>query len=273
MDTLQIVINSKKLRQLDLFEKRETDLILGLPTSRITKMLEGRLDDFNFSPPLMVLHDNPQLVTNYYFFNLLDERFKNPLVRKAFNYSINKEKIGQSILRNQYSELGNYGIVPPLRSVLRRVRLDKIEKANEGYNPIKARELLAEAGYPNGEGFGSVGPRFNLDDIHSAIADEMAKQLRRTLNINVNIDGSTFPQLTRDGDAGIGHIFRSAWSADYPSPESFLVNFYGKLVPENPEDNSYVNASRYQSEVFDSYFEKGRSSQKLSERLEYFSTS
>lgn len=271
LDTLQFFINSRKLRQLDLFEQGVTDLILGLPTSRITKMLEGRIEDFNSIPPLMVLHDNPQLVTNYYFFNLKDPRFQDVRVRKAFNHAINKYKIGQSILRNQYAELGNYGIVPPLENVMRGYDYKSVGQYACEFNPRKAKAFLAEAGYPDGEGFGSVTLRFDMNDVHSAIADEISKQISQTLNINVNIDGSSFPQLTRDGDMGNGDLFRSAWSADYPSPESFLINFYGKLVPDNPEDNSYVNPSRYKSEKFDAYFEKARMSQKLTERMDYFS--
>jgi len=270
IDTLQFIINSKKLKQLEMFENRETDLILGLPTSRIAKMLEGRIDDFNSQPPLFLLHDNPQLVTNYYFFNHLDERFKNKKVRQAFNHAIDREKIGRSILRNQYAELGYYGIVPPIRDVLRGYNFEKLRKLSYEYDPEKAKALLAEAGYPDGQGFGSVNLRFNVDDVHSAIADEISKQIRQNLGINVNIDGSTFPQLTRDGDMGNGDLFRSAWSADYPSPESFLVNFYGKLVPDNKDEYSYVNPSRYKSAAFDEYFEKGRTSEKLSKRLEYF---
>ena len=271
IDTLQIILNSKKLRQLDLFEKNEIDIILGLPTSRITKMLEGRIDDFNSEPPLLVLHDNPQLVTNYYYFNILEPRFQDKRVRKAFNHAIDRDKLGQSILRNQYAELGVYGMVPPIRDVFRTYDFDGLKKLGYAHDPEKAKKLMAEAGFPNGEGFGSVTIRFNIDDVHSAIADEIAKQLRRTLNINVNIDGSTFPQLTRDADRANGSLFRSGWSADYASPESFLVNFYGKLVPENPDDNSYVNNSRYKSAIFDSYFEKGRNSEKLTDRLKYFS--
>lgn len=271
MDSIELLLGRKKLQQLELFENGQIDFILGLPTSRITKMLEGRIDDFNSEPPLFILHDNPQLVTNYYHFNFLDERFQDIRVRKAFNHAINKEKIGRSILRNQYSEMGNYGMVPPLRDILRGYNFEKVGKYAHDYDPELAKQLLAEAGYPEGQGFGSVNLRFNIDDIHSAVADEISKQLRQNLNINVNIDGSTFPQLTRDADRANGDLFRAAWAADYPSPESFLVNFYGKLVPDNPEAYSFVNNSRYKSDKFDKYFEKGREAGKMSERRNFYS--
>jgi oligopeptide transport system substrate-binding protein len=270
LDTLEFILNTKKLKQLEMFENQEIDLIIGLPTSRITKMLEGRLEDFNSTPPVFVLHNNPQLVTNYYFFDLSDPRFKDKRVRQAFNYALDKSKIGQRILQNQYYELGRFGIVPPIQSIFRGYDFKNIEKNSYFYDPERAKVLLAQAGYPNGEGFGAINLRFNISDVHSAVADEFAKQIKTVLNINVNIDGSTFEQLQIDGDKGNGDIFRSAWAADYPSEESFLINFYGKLVPINPNDLSIVNQSRYRNSIFDQYLEKAQRETKISKKREYF---
>ena len=81
---------------------------------------------------------------------------------------------------------------------------------------------------------------------------------------------STFDQLIEDGENGNGDIFRLGWSADYPSPESFLVNFYGKNVPNNPNEPSRVNKSRYQNPVFDEFFERAIDTKKKSDQLKYF---
>ncbi|MFA7272425.1 MAG: peptide ABC transporter substrate-binding protein [Crocinitomicaceae bacterium] len=271
LDSIDFIINPKKLQQLDLFENHKIDLILSLPTSRITKLLEGRLNDFNSKPPIFVLYNNPQLVTNFYFFDMTDPRFSDKRVRQAFNYAVNKDKIGQNILRNQYYELGNFGIVPPVGNIFRGYDFQGVAKHSYTFNPEKAKALLAEAGYPNGAGFGSISLRFNLNDVHSAVADEFAKQIAQVLNINVNIDGSSFDQLMKDGASGNGDIFRRAWAADYPSVESFLTNFYGKLVPKKSSVASAINQSRYQNSSFDQFFEKARRETKISKRSEYFS--
>lgn len=270
LDTVEFILNQKKLQQLEMFENKEVDLILGLPTSRITKMLEGRLTDFNSKPPVFVLYNNPQMVTNYYFFDLSDPRFKDKRVRQAINFAIDKSKIGQNILQNQYYELGKYGIIPPISSIFKGYDFTRIAQNSYQYNPQKARELLAQAGYPNGQGFGSINLRFNIDDVHSAVADEFAKQLKNILNINVNIDGSTFEQLQKDGDIGNGDIFRTAWSADYPSEESFLLNFYGKLVPKSTKHKSVLNQARYRNPFFDNYLEKAQGETKIFKKRDYF---
>jgi ABC-type transport system substrate-binding protein len=271
LDSLTFHFQNRKLDQLEMFENHQTDLILGLPTSRITKMLEGRIKDFNSKPPLFVMYNNPLLMTNYYFFNMTDPRFANVKVRQAFNYAINKEKLGHEVLRNQYYEMGNYGIVPPISKIFKGYDFNGVKSNSYEYNPEKARQLLAEAGYPNGQGFGSVNLRFNIDDIHSAVADEFAQQIFQVLNINVNIDGSTFEQKDQDATFCRGDIFRSAWAGDYASPETFLANFYGKSVPLAKTEASRINQSRYVNSAFDMLFEQAKNSSKKTQALSYYS--
>jgi oligopeptide transport system substrate-binding protein len=274
LDSVIFIFQNRKLDQLEMFENHQTDLITGLPTSRITKMLEGRIEDFNSTdskPPLFVMYNNPLLLTNYYFFNMTDPRFSNVKVRQAFNYAIDKEKLGREVLRNQYYELGYYGIVPPISKNFKGYNFKSVKEASYSYDPEKAKKLLAEAGYPNGEGFGSVNLRFNIDDIHSAVADEFAQQIFQVLNINVNIDGSTFELKDQDASEANGDIFRSAWAGDYANPETFLSNFYGKSVPADKSQLSRTNQSRYVNSIFDNLFEQAKNSNKKTEALTFYS--
>jgi ABC-type oligopeptide transport system substrate-binding subunit len=274
LDSITFIFQNRKLDQLEMFENHQTDLITGLPTSRITKMLEGRIEDFNSTdskPPLFVMYNNPLLLTNYYFFNMTDPRFNNVKVRQAFNYAIDKEKLGRDVLRNQYYELGYYGIVPPISKNFKGYNFKSVKEVSYTYNPEKAKKLLAEAGYPNGQGFGSVNLRFNIDDIHSAVADEFAQQIFQVLNINVNIDGSTFEQKDQDACEANGDIFRSAWAGDYANPETFLSNFYGKNVPTDRSQLSRTNQSRYVNSIFDNLFEQAKNSVKKTDALEFYS--
>lgn len=270
LDSVVFYVQTRKLEQLEMFEQGKTSIISGLPTSRITEMLEGRISDFNAQPPLMLLYNNPLLTTQYYFFNMNEPRFQDVRVRKAFNYAIDRKRLADNVLRNQFYEYGIYGITPPISSVFKGYNFSEIKKFGYDYNPELAKELLAEAGYPGGKGFGNVNLRLDISDLNTAVAEELADQIYQTLGINVNIDGSNFEQRNEDGNMGKGDLFRTAWIADYSSPETFLVNFYGKLVPKDKNMTSSVNQSRYINPMFDSYFEQARAaSQKR--RLELFS--
>ena len=270
LDSVVFYVQTRKLEQLEMFEQGKTLLISGLPTSRITEMLEGRISDFNAQPPLKELYNNPLLTTQYYFFNMNDPRFKDVRVRKAFNYAIDRKRLADNVLRNQYYEYGIYGITPPIGSVFKGYNFSEIKKYGYDYNPDLAKQLLAEAGYPDGKGFGSVDLRLDISDLNTAVAEELADQIYQTLGINVNIDGSSFEQRNEDGNMGRGDLFRTAWIADYSSPETFLGNFYGKIVPKDKSQPSSGDQSRYVNPLFDKYFEQGRSADQK-RRLELFS--
>lgn len=263
------IVNSKN-KQWEMFENKEIDLIVGLPSDRITEIFEQKFKDFNSKPAKLVLRDNPLLNTSVYLFNMRDPRFQNPKVRQAFNYAIDKEKIGSKILGHQYNEMGYYGVVPYVSSIFKGYDFAKIKSQGYTYNPAKAKQLLAEAGFPNGKGFGTLDLRFDINDINSKVADEIASQLSQTLQINVNIDGSTFDALDKDASSGKASFFRSGWSADYPNPETFLASFYGKNAFKDTETGTAINQSNYKNKIFDQYFEKAINSNTTSESFHYF---
>ena len=55
------------------------------------------------------------------------------------------------------------------------------------------------------------------------------------------------------------------------SPESFLMNFYGKFVPKDSTEQSFINKSRYTNHLFDQFFEQAKSSKKISDQMSMFS--
>lgn len=270
LDSVVFIVESRKLEQLEMFENKQIDLIRGLPISRISEMLDGHIDEFNAVPPTMVLYNNPLLNTQFYFFNMIDKRFEDPRVRLAFNYAIDRNLIADNALRNQYYEIGKYGIVPPIGRNFNGYNFKKVGENGYTFNLIKAQQLLAEAGYPNGEGFGSVNLRIDIKDINSAVAEEVVAQISANLNINVNIDGTDFKTKNEDASYARGDLFRSSWTADYNSPETFLTNFYGRFVPKSKDEPSNINQSRYVNAAFDALFEKGRKAQSQKERYAYF---
>lgn len=69
---------------------------------------------------------------------------------------------------------------------------------------------------------------------------------------------------------GRSDIFRDAWVADYPSPESFLSVFISDGVPEDINAISFPNTARYQNPLFDNYFKKGRDSNNKDTSYFYF---
>ena len=63
-----------------------------------------------------------------------------------------------------------------------------------------------------------------------------------------------FAEHLENLETGKALFWRSGWMADYPDPETFLTLLYGKHVPQNLSDKSYLNSVRYISPKFDSLF-------------------
>ncbi|WP_380181324.1 glutathione ABC transporter substrate-binding protein GsiB [Kalamiella sp. sgz302252] len=84
---------------------------------------------------------SPSIMQRYISFNVTQKPFDNPKVREAINYAINRQALVKVAFAG-YAEPAT-GIVPP------SIQYAQSYPAPQ-YNPAKARELLKEAGYPNG---------------------------------------------------------------------------------------------------------------------------
>jgi len=83
----------------------------------------------------------PSIMQRYISLNVTQKPFDNPKVREAINYAINRQALVKVAFAG-YATLAT-GIVPPA------IQYSQSYSAPE-YNPAKARELLKEAGFPNG---------------------------------------------------------------------------------------------------------------------------
>lgn len=270
IDTVNFFYISNSAKQLEMFEDGQLHMIEGLPINKITKVVQENKEDFSSTPPKYFLVNEPEMITQYYEFNVTRKPFDNKKVRQAIAHAINKNRIVQRVLNNQAYEAGNYGLTPPL-STFKGYDFAGIKEASQGYDPEKAKKLLAEAGYPNGKGFPTFKLLFNTGSIHSSVATEVSNQLKNTLNINMEIEGVSFNQKSMDAMFGRSDMVRGAWVADYPSPETFLSIAYGKTVPNNIAEPSHPNTMRYVNEQFDQNFENALKSPNEEESYKFFS--
>lgn len=270
LDTLILKVENEKIKQFEMFEKGESHLIQGLPPSKSSMIFgEDNIDDFNGSPPKYILIRKPLLATQFYYFNLMKPEFQDVRVRKAFNYAINRDSIILNVLNNQAYGKGDAGIIPP--AVFSGYDSDKVKENGYSFNPTIAKKLLLLAGYPEGKDFPVIQLKFNKGTIHHEVAKEVAKQLKKTLNIEIQLEGVSFEEKLEDQKFANGDLFRSSWFAEYYSPESFLMTAYGKTVPEDSTQPSLTNYSRYKSEEFDELFESAQMSDEIVERYSLFS--
>lgn len=154
---------------------------------RVSALRSNRIDIADIDNPsdLVILpknqfeiYETPSL--NYYLVGLNTARkpFDNKLVREALSYAINREEIIKMVAAGE-------GIITgPLSPSLKNWALPLDDFPEYNYNPIKAKELLKEAGYPNGFSFELLtSPKYGFDKIAQVIKDQLAK-----VGINANIN-------------------------------------------------------------------------------------
>lgn len=248
------------------FEKNNVDLLNTLPSGRIKDIVEKNIKDFESHPPRFVLDRKAEMISQYYTFNLKKAPFDNVKVRQAINYAIDREKIVENVLQGQAFGAASHGITP---NVFQGYDIGQIEGYT--YDPAKAKKLLAEAGYPGGIGFPSINVLVNSGSSrNTSVIAEIQKQLKDVLNINASFESLPNGQKYDLELHGKGDIYRDAWVADYPSPESFLALFVGDDVPASADAPSFPNSCRYQNPAYDALYKKGRDANNRDTSYKYF---
>ncbi len=234
--------------ELNEFVKGNLDLLFRIPFKEVARF-SAALENNPESVPYYIL-TAPGLRTEYYGFQNRVAPYDNELVRKAFNYAIDRVAIANDILMG-YGIPATHGFVPPS---LPGYMGDTIEGFT--FDPEKAKSLLAQAGYPDGKGFPVVTLQLNDGNTTALrVAEEIQEML--SANLNLTIELAALPRDKHYDSVELGSVgfWRDGWIADYPDPENFLKLFHGKLVPDENVKVSYLNTVRFKNQRFDNFFE------------------
>lgn len=196
----------------------------------------------------------PALSTQYYGMLTTSPLFRDRRVRQALCYAVDRERILRYVLKGQGGKPAHHGLVPPAMP-------GYPSRLVEGYrfDPSRARQLLAEAGYPMGRGFPPLELQLNSGGGRNLlVAEAVQSQLAEVLGVRIGLRIVEFARHLDEIDHGRTPFFRLGWIADYPDPESFLNLYYGKLVPTDSAAASPLNSTRYRNARFDVLFEAAR---------------
>jgi peptide/nickel transport system substrate-binding protein len=163
-------------------------------------------------------------------------------VRRALVYATDREKMVR-YLRNNAVYPANGGFVPPVLPGFEGSVSYGLPHSKE-----KARALLAEAGYQNGEGLETLVISTTSDyvDLCEFLQYEWG-QIGVKLEVEV-MAGSVHRERVAKSQA---MMFRKSWLADYPDAENFLLLFHTKnFAPAGP------NYTHFSNEWFDDQYDR-----------------
>ncbi len=242
------------------FMKGSLDFMSGIEACYKDALLtkEGNLNP-EYKDEIKLL-TGPYLNTEYLGFMLKPSDKENPVldrrVRQAINYGFDREKM-MKYLRNNIGYAGTAGFVPK--------GMPSFQPARTGgysYNPRKAAQLLAEAGYPQGKGLPpiTVAVSASYADLVQYMQHELA-QLGIELKMDV-MQGAQQRQMMRNYQLP---FFRGSWICDYPDAENYMSLFYSKNLQPNGSNYTY-----YVNPAFDELYEKSQRCPQEAQRTEYY---
>ncbi|MFC2096147.1 ABC transporter substrate-binding protein [Bacteroidota bacterium] len=240
-------INDKQSEFLE-FLKGNIDFISGLNAANKDELItkNGNLNP-KYKDQLKMLNQ-PYLNTEYLGFLLDTSKITdksspvlNKKIRQAINYGFDRIKM-MKFLRNSIGYPAINGFIP------RGLQPYTEDFSGYYYNPGKTRELLTQAGFPNGEGLSPITLTTTNDylDLCEYIQQQLS-QFGIEILIDVNT-GATFRDMVANSKL---EFFRGSWIADYPDAENYLALFYSKnLSPNGP------NYTHYNNPEYDRLYEK-----------------
>lgn len=175
-------------------------------------------------------------------------------IRQAINYGIDRKKM-MLYVRNSIGAAAESGFVP---QGLPSFNKEKVK--GYSYDPTKAKQLLAEAGFADGKSLPEI--KLLTIPIYANLASYVANELKQ-IGINVKVEAMQKSLLLEQTSKSQALFFRGSWIADYPDAENYLSVFYSK----NPAPPNYT---RFNNAAFDELYELALSQTNDSLRYETY---
>ena len=257
LDGIQFALIEDSNAAYSAYQTGEVLMIKDVPTEEIPS-LEGNADFFV----------DPIIGTYYISLNLNRDAFKDAKVRQALSLAIDRDYVANTLMQGTYSPASNF-MGPGWIDTDGAPFIDKanggapyIDTADFEGNLEKAKALLEEAGYPNGEGFPAISYTTNDAGYHKVIAEYLQQawaELGIDLQVNI-VEWSSFTPMRRNGEYDVA---RNGWVGDYSDPSDMLDLLYS---------TNGNNDGKFSNSEYDAAMDTSRTTLDAAERSEALHT-
>jgi oligopeptide transport system substrate-binding protein len=184
--------------------------------------IKATREDTTFGPYCFTA---PLLMINYYGMSMNFPLFAdNPKLREAINYAVDRENLCQVLGEGVPTPMT--GFIPP------GIPGFQENAASYTYDPEKAKQLLVDAGFPNGEGIPILKFGYNTGSGHELFGEAIQADLKE-IGINMELEGYEWGTMLEKAMNGELTFFRQGWQADYPTMDNFLYPLFYSQSPDN----------------------------------------
>ena len=239
------------------YKQGEVSMIKSVPSEEIPA-LKGT-EEF---------HVDPLMGIYYLSFNTAKKPFDNEDVRMALALVIDRDYVANTVMQGTYLP-ANKMIGPGVSDAAPDSSFEKVteEKYTKGVGSgdyeadvAKAKELLAKAGYPEGQGFPTIEYSTNDQGYHKSVAEYLQNVWKEKLGINTDIAIKEWKVFTADRRAGNYDVARNGWVMDWNDPSNLLNLF----VTGSGNNDGKISIPEY-----DELMEKASTTMNVDERFDY----
>lgn len=222
LDELQFTLADSSTTSFRAFQSGELMLTKDVPTEEIPRLLHDQESQFRIAP---------MMGTYLLNFNMDRPYFQDVRVRKALSLALDRDYIAELLMQETYTAAD--GLIGPGITDADGTSFF-MDHANGGEpyfdcsnikaNLQTARQLLTEAGYPDGKGFPVIHYLVNESGYNLSVADYVQARWAK-LGITVVIDSMDWTNFAAERRAGNFDIVRNGWICDYDDPTALLDPF------------------------------------------------
>ncbi|WP_226582245.1 ABC transporter substrate-binding protein [Acuticoccus sediminis] len=217
-DGVKFITVPEASTRLTMLETGEADIIVDVPGADVERLRET--DGIS-------LIEKPNTRLGHVGMNVSRAPLNDVKVRQAINFAINREAIVKGVLR---------GVGVPADSIIAPTVAGYVPQDMYGYDPQKARDLLAEAGYPNGFDITMWTPqgRYYMDRETMIAVQALLGQVGIRANVEV-VDWSTYLSALREPvDGNKSQLYWLGWESGTADIQVILDTvFDGSRMPPN----------------------------------------
>jgi oligopeptide transport system substrate-binding protein len=199
-----------------------------------------------------VIKISPYFGTYFYRINTLKPPLDDKRIRLALAMTIDREKIVKAITKG--GQIPAYNFTPPDSAGF-------TARANIPFDIKLAKKLLAEAGYPNGEGIDPIEILYNTSDGHKKIAIAIQQMWKQALGIEVKLYNQDWKSSLITISNLDYQVARSSWIGDYPDPNTFL---------DTMTTGNGNNRTGFTNKEYDALIRRAANTMDQQQRFEYF---
>lgn len=265
-----MIKNTNYWNKDDIIPEKITFIMMQDATLALAGIKEGSLDfsvkvlsqDIESLKKQGILDIAPYYSTVAFGINDTDRILKDKRIRKALSLAIDRNYIVEKVALTAKSPtsawvpVGAYDV----QGDFRENGGEYLDISKEGYsnNVAMAKKLMAEAGYPNGDGFPVLEYKTTSDLIYIQVAEAIQQMWKENLGVDLQISSmewAAYQQMRLEKNY---QIMRTIWIGDYSDPMTFLENY----LSYRPQ-----NYAGYSNIIFDRYIETARKSSDQNVRM------